>query len=138
MKDSKSKIPKLGNKGAILPRKQKNERRRAKCTDSAYEKAFNTFVAMNNYNKAVAMDILEGYRASDDEGYKDNVLHYWIGLRKIKERMARLLFNIGYNKFQRALLGSQKMKPGGRKPNWVSEDVVFRVQMRFNKAVFTF
>ena len=111
-------LPRFGHKGRILPRKQKFPRKKRRF-ESAYEKAVAEFIIMNDFNKEVALEILANYYDSKDEKYKESVLMYWIGSRRMKERVARPLFKIGSPRYKRMLELQGKRKPGGRKPNWV-------------------
>jgi len=113
------KLPMLGHKGAPPPRKHKNPRLQAKTNIDV--KYFNGFAALNNHNVVLARSIIHGFKESNDEEYQSAILNYWIGVVKIKERMARSVFGIGHSRYVRSLNKLEKKKPGGRKPNWVSQ-----------------
>ena len=127
MSKTGNKIPNLGKKGSILPRKQKNPRP-SKKKDGKLKKGANymgspfwkDFVALNAYNVTLSKSIMDGYWKSEDKIYKDSVITYWVRVCKMKERMARNLFGIGYSRYNSTKNGEEKKKPGGRKPNWVS------------------
>lgn len=117
------KIPKLGFKGAMPTAKQKNPRKANKVlTESEkYEAAFYDFVAMNSGNVDVAKTIIEGFHLhKKDPDYQDTILQYWIGVPRMAERKARILFGVGGHRYHRHKILEKKKKGGGMKSNWVS------------------
>jgi len=112
-------IPELGKKGSIPPIKQRFPRKKKKIVESAYETAFKKFIELVDFDKDAAKEVMELYEESIDENVRESILLYWIGSRRLAERIARPLFKIGSSKYKRILELQNKKKPGGRKPNWV-------------------